>query len=144
MRLWSLHPHYLDRQGLLALWRETLLAQKVLQGQTQGYRFHPQLQRFRAQPDPVAAIGCYLVDVLEEAERRGYRFDRSKIATTREVPLLEVTTGQLRFEHEHLLRKLWARDPARASEHERIEIPRAHPLFRVVPGPIAPWERAPA
>jgi hypothetical protein len=56
MRLWSLHPCYLDRQGLLALWREALLAQKMLQGQTRGYRFHPQLERFRAQSDPSAAI----------------------------------------------------------------------------------------
>jgi len=30
MRLWTIHPKYLDRQGLLALWREALLAQKVL------------------------------------------------------------------------------------------------------------------
>jgi len=30
MRLWSIHPKYLDRQGLLAVWRESLLAQSVL------------------------------------------------------------------------------------------------------------------
>jgi len=30
MRLWSLHPRYLDAKGLVALWREGLLAQKVL------------------------------------------------------------------------------------------------------------------
>lgn len=32
MRLWSLHPSYLDAVGLVALWREGLLARKVLQG----------------------------------------------------------------------------------------------------------------
>ena len=141
MRLWSLHPRYLDRLGLLALWREALLAQKVLQGRTRGYRFHPQLQRFRTHPNPAAAIACYLAGVLEEAERRGYRFDRSKVGTVREVPVLEVTTGQLRFEHEHLLKKLRVRDPVRAAEQERLELPRAHPLFRIIPGPIAAWER---
>lgn len=26
MRLWSLHPKHLDPQGLVALWREVLLA----------------------------------------------------------------------------------------------------------------------
>ncbi|MGP9584395.1 pyrimidine dimer DNA glycosylase/endonuclease V, partial [Micrococcaceae sp. AOP34-BR2-30] len=30
MRLWSLHPEVLDRQGLIAGWREALLAQAVL------------------------------------------------------------------------------------------------------------------
>lgn len=37
MRIWSLHPSYLDAKGLVALWRETLLAQKVLLGATVGY-----------------------------------------------------------------------------------------------------------
>jgi hypothetical protein len=32
MRLWSLHPEYLDANGLVALWREALLAQAFLQG----------------------------------------------------------------------------------------------------------------
>ena len=41
MRLWSLHPAHLDRQGLIACWREALLAQKVLAGLTTGYRSHP-------------------------------------------------------------------------------------------------------
>lgn len=43
MRLWSLHPQYLDAKGLVALWREGLLAQAVLAGQTRGYKRHPQL-----------------------------------------------------------------------------------------------------
>lgn len=43
MRLWSLHPSLLDRAALIAGWREALLAQKVLRGQTTGYRHHPQL-----------------------------------------------------------------------------------------------------
>jgi hypothetical protein len=43
MRLWSLHPQYLDPQGLVALWREALLAQAVLRGKTRGYKHHPQL-----------------------------------------------------------------------------------------------------
>lgn len=37
MRLWSIHPRYLDTKGLVALWRETLLlAQAVLFGNTKG------------------------------------------------------------------------------------------------------------
>ncbi|WP_245747334.1 pyrimidine dimer DNA glycosylase/endonuclease V [Frateuria terrea] len=47
MHLWTPHPKHLDRQGLLALWREGLLARAVLRGQTRGYRQHPPLERFR-------------------------------------------------------------------------------------------------
>ena len=60
MRIWSVHPRYLDRQGLLACWRESLLAQAVLADATKGYQHHPQLERFREQPDPLVAIGAYL------------------------------------------------------------------------------------
>ena len=47
MRLWSVHPKYLDSKGLVALWREALLAKQVLEGGTKGYRNHPQLDRFK-------------------------------------------------------------------------------------------------
>jgi hypothetical protein len=43
MRLWSLHPQYLDPAGLVAVWREGLLARAVFAGQTTGYKHHPQL-----------------------------------------------------------------------------------------------------
>lgn len=76
MRFWSIHPEYLDSKGLAALWREALLAQNVL-GNTKGYLNHPQLIRFRQQPDPLRSIGNYLHSVFLEAERRGYKFDHS-------------------------------------------------------------------
>ncbi len=113
MRLWSLHPSALDRMGLLALWREGLLAQKVLLGQTKGYRFHPQLKRFQSTKDPVAAIGTYLSVVADEADARGYRFDVSKIAKKRRPIFIPVTTGQMEFERQHLKNKLRIRDRAR-------------------------------
>lgn len=50
MRIWSVHPSLLDAKGLVACWRETLLAQKVLQGLTKGYKNHPQLDRFSNPP----------------------------------------------------------------------------------------------
>ena len=70
MRLWSLHPRYLDSKGLVALWREALLAKAVLSGRTRGYRQHPQLARFRAHPEARAAINAYLAAVHEEATGR--------------------------------------------------------------------------
>jgi hypothetical protein len=141
MRLWSLHPKYLDRLGLVALWREALLARKVLAGETRGYRHHPQLNRFRAHPDPLDAIAAYLVAVADEAENRAYHFDRSKIGRAPKGLALEVTSDQLQFEWAHLLEKLRGRAPELAHRHAAIPRPVAHPLFRVVPGPIAEWER---
>lgn len=79
MRLWSIHPKYLDSKGLVALWREDLFAQAVLFGHTKGYKKHPQLIRFKNTSDQSAAIASYLRSVVEEADNRGYSFDRSKI-----------------------------------------------------------------
>ena len=70
MRLWSIHPKYLDRQGLIALWREALLAQAVLSGKTRGYRNHPQLERFRNHPAPLSAISLYLDGLLKGEEEK--------------------------------------------------------------------------
>ena len=80
MRLWTVHPRYLDAKGLVAAWREALLAQKVLAGGTKGYRYHPQLIRFQVQRDPRAALAAFLTGLAEEAQRRGYRFDAGKIS----------------------------------------------------------------
>ena len=141
MRLWSLHPKYLDPKGLVALWREALLAQAVLGGETKGYRNHPQLQRFRAQSSPRACIAEYLRVVHVESLDRGYRFDESKIVHRDTSVRIDVTRGQLDFEWHHLLAKLEVRAPARREECLQAGAPSPHPLFRVVPGAIEEWER---
>lgn len=141
MRLWTLHPRYLDRQGLLALWREALLARAVLRGQTRGYRQHPQLLRFRGHPAPRSAISAYLATVHDEATARGYAFDRAKVGRVREVEPIAVGSGQVEYEWAHLLAKLAVRNPALLPERATIATPDCHPLFRTVPGPVAPWER---
>ena len=141
MRLWSLHPSYLDARGLVALWREGLLARKVLLGQTQGYRRHPQLIRFQAQPDPLQAIDGYLWAVHEESALRRYRFDAGKLGPKPRGLRLTVTEGQLRHELEHLARKLKQRDPDRYRQIALVTTPRPHPLFRVVPGEVEAWEK---
>ena len=140
MRLWSLHPAHLDRQGLTALWREGLLARAVLAGRTRGYRNHPQLERFRAQPDPLAALDAYLSAVVDEAEARGYRYDRTKLGPAAAVPAIAVTTGQLDFEWQHLLAKLARRSPEWHSAQEAYGA-RCHPCLAIEPGPVAGWER---
>ncbi|WP_129788621.1 pyrimidine dimer DNA glycosylase/endonuclease V [Promicromonospora panici] len=147
MRLWSLNPALLDRQGLTACWREGLLAQAVLLGRTQGYTAHPQLDRFREHPQPVTAISAYLHGVRDEATRRGYRFDERRISQPldgqiRDIARIVVTTGQLDREWQHLLHKLAARSPVHRALIVSAEPPTPHPLFVVVPGPVASWERA--
>ncbi len=139
MRLWSLHPALLDRQGLTAAWREALLAQAVLAGNTKGYRTHPQLERFRGHAEPLAAIGAFLDALQQEATVRGYRYDASKILVRSEVSAIEVTDGQLELELAHLRAKLSVRSPERLALAASA---RPHPLFTVVSGPSASWERA--
>lgn len=141
MRLWSLHPKYLDPQGLVALWREALLAQAVLCGETRGYRSHPQLERFKNQPDPLAAISQYLKGIHAEAKTRGYAFDESKIKWAGKTVSLAVTTGQIAYEWSHLLAKLQMRNPALHLKWRETAIPEAHAIFTVYAGGIEPWER---
>ena len=141
MRLWSLHSRYLDSKGLVALWREALLAQAVLRGETRGYQNHPQLDRFKNSSAPLAAISLYLKAIHAEAEMRGYTFDKSKIKPARKAVILTVTSGQMAYEWAHLLRKLEARSPALYRRWLAIEVQDAHPLFKVQAGDVEPWER---
>ncbi|HEY5592787.1 MAG TPA: pyrimidine dimer DNA glycosylase/endonuclease V [Paludibacter sp.] len=106
MRIWSLHPKYLDSKGLVALWRETLLAKHVLEGKTKGYKNHPQLNRFKKAKYPLDLINHYLSEVYHEAINRNFNFDKQKINWRFRKFKMPVTTGQLKYEVEHLLSKL--------------------------------------
>src|SRR5690349_20607821 len=142
MRLWTLHPRHLDAAGLVALWREALLAQAVLLGRTRGYTRHPQLQRFQAAADPAASIAAYLRAVADEATTRGYAFDASRIvASEGAAPRIAETKGQLLYEWEHLGRKLQLRSPVWYRDRVAGVQPSAHPLFRLVAGKVRDWER---
>jgi hypothetical protein len=143
MRLWTLHPRYLDAQGLVALWREGLLARAVLDGQTRGYRHHPQLLRFQAQAEPRVAIDRFLRAVHAESIERGYRFDATKLDPARAggEPRINATDGQLAYEWRHLLGKLQLRSPALFARWQGLRAPEAHPMFEIVEGPVEPWER---
>ena len=141
MRLWSLHPELLDQKGLVAVWREGLLAQAVLSGKTRGYRHHPQLIRFQQKIDPLSHIGAYLFAIQKEANRRGYRFDVKKITYPEKIlNSIPVTTGQLQYELQHLYQKLQHRDPDWLESKKQFTL-LAHPLFQIVAGPIATWEK---
>ena len=162
MRIWSLHPCLLDRRALVACWRETLLAQKVLRGLTRGYTNHSQLIRFRAHPQPLEAVAAYLSGLADDADARGYSFNRALIGAGESVgkncadkvenpyasvARIPVPLGQLEYELAFLRHKVAGRDPEweqRLSERlaARGELAaRAHLLFEVVPGAIEPWEK---
>jgi hypothetical protein len=140
VRIWSLHPEYLDAKGLVALWREALLARAVLEGKTRGYAHHPQLSRFKSSPYPLGCLSAYLQAVYEEASRRGYSFDRNKLMAHNENQRLPVTQGQLGYEFAHLMGKLALRDPERHARLKGLNRINPHPLFYVVDGPVAEWE----
>ncbi len=140
MRIWSIHPEHLDAKGLVALWRESLLAKHVLEGHTKGYQNHPQLLRFKKVINPLNCINQYLSSVYHEAVKRGYNFDKNKINWDYNPARLTVTIGQIEFERKHLLNKLFVRDKNKYHEvNSQVEL-KAHPLFRIIDGEIEDWE----
>ena len=141
MRLWTIHPQYLDAKGLVALWREALLARAVLRGQTRGYLHHPQLERYRAHAFPRRAISAYLAAIHAEATARGYAFDGSKIGPVRSLDPIAASTGQISYEWRHLMAKLAVRNRVLRRQWRAVRVPLCHPLFTPVPGLIEQWER---
>ncbi len=140
MRIWTIHPKYLDAKGLVALWRETLLARKVLEGETTGYKNHPQLNRFKQSKRPLFVINQYLAEIYFESVRRNYNFDKQKINWSFKKSKLQVTTGQVNFEVTHLLNKLKTRDPKKYQELRSSSSHELHPLFTLINGSIENWE----
>lgn len=142
MRLWSIHPKYLDSKGLVALWREGLLAQNVLLGKTKGYKSHPQLMRFKEQDDPIQSMSNFLHIVCDDADSRGYKFQRVKIIKKYipELSNMYVTIGQLDYEWRHFLNKLAVRDSKKFKQIHEIKNIDPNPLFYVVKGQVEKWE----
>ncbi len=140
MRIWSLHPNHLDAKGLVALWRETLLAKHVLEGKTKGYKNHPQLDRFKTVISPLDTINCYLAVVYDESINRGYHFDKGKIDWRFKTSRMSVTEGQFEYEKLHLLRKLKQRERKKYKELIRLEKLKPHPLFKIKKGAVENWE----
>ncbi len=143
MRLWSIHPSMLDVKGLVAAWREGLLAQKVLLGETKGYRYHSQLIRFKESASPLHSIGKYLWVIYEEATYRKYRFDGEKIIhpptpVTKEIL---VTSNQIKYEYELIKFKLEKRDITKLEEIVSLKTVPIHPLFTETKGDIEIWEK---
>jgi hypothetical protein len=146
MRLWSIHPKYLDSKGLVALWREGLLAKKVLEGKTKGYKNHPQLERFKNFKNPILAINSYLFCVLKEAKQRNYKFNQKKLKTNEKIlyKKIPVTECQIKFEFHHLLSKLKKRNKKHyrfLSKLKKGGKILTNPIFYQVKGKKEKWEK---
>lgn len=141
MRIWPLHPKYLDSKGLVALWRETLLAKHVLEGKTKGYKNHPQLNRFKAMKNPIEVLNQYVSEVYFEASRRNYNFDKQNINWNFKKNKMNVTIGQLTFEVTQLLNKLHYRDINKYEEIKTKLTFETHPLFKQIDGTVENWEK---
>lgn len=143
MRLWSVHPKYLDQKGLVACWREALGAKAALEGRVKGYSKHPQLDRFKECENPVAQINAYLYFLLQNALERKYKFDSSKIdfIQVNLAKKMNVTKGQVKYEREHLMNKLQERDFPKFRRLKSIEEFELHPLFTLISGGIESWEK---
>jgi hypothetical protein len=139
MRLWSIHPKYLDSKGLTALWREALLAKRVLKGETEKYKNHPQLNRFKGKP--ISFINSYLRYIYEESCRRGYCFDKRKIAKPFAKQKIKVNSEQIKYEFNHLKRKLKIRNKEKYKELLKVKKIKENPLFTVRKGRIEDWEK---
>lgn len=141
MRLWTIHPKYLDVKGLCGLWREGIMARNALLGIKKGYQNHPQLERFRKQDDPILFIDTYLLNVYKESKIRNFNFNREKFGSNFTDSKIEVTEGQINYEFKHIKRKLKVRDINRYNKLKKIKFPDVNPIFKVVKGDIEPWER---
>ncbi len=141
MRLWSIHSKYLDSKGLVANWREGLLAKKVLQNRTKGYKQHPQLLRFKRHKNTITLINTYLYYIYLESLKRGYKFDLDKVGETNIKLKIHVNDKQIEYEFKHLMEKLKARDFKKYEELTKCSKIETNPLFLVKKGGVEEWER---
>ncbi len=163
MRLWSIHPQYLDRQGLIACWREGLGAVKALEawcrGKACGYQNHPQLLRFKEAVRPVELLVVYMQEIRLEGVARGYKLDeerlylalgREETVTVADIsPQIPVTAGQITYEAGYLLpTKMQQRKSG--IEQQRYELlaedfrkqkVKLSPVFSVIDGSVEDWEK---
>ena len=143
MRLWTISFKYLDAKGLVALWREALLAKNVLAGLTKGYKNHPQLDRFYAHENAQAAINAYLAEVYAQAFARGYKFDAAKVGEFdwRNLTKIAVSRGQIEYEFAFLQEKLKSRDIKAYERNLSVKNIEIAGVFEEVTGGIEPWEK---
>jgi hypothetical protein len=143
MRLWSIHPKYLDASRLNAQWREALLCKACLEDKTVGYLNHPQYLRVKNHPHPHDFINKFLYSIWEEGFNRGYKYDDTKFAICLDFEPMEVTEDQIEYEFEHLQKKLGEFDEQYVSNEQDFneEGILLNDCFLLIPGPIMNFEK---
>ena len=143
MRLWTINFKYLDTKGLVALWREALLAKNVLEGLTKGYKNHPQLIRFYTHENSIDVINAYLFEVYKEACVRGYKFDVTKVGKfdAENLSKIAVTRGQIKYEFSFLQEKLKQRNLKKYKENLNVKNIEISTIFTEIDGDIELWEK---
>jgi hypothetical protein len=144
MRLWSIHPKYLDKKGLVGLWRESLLAKKVLEGKTKGYKNHPQLIRFKESENKLLYLNHYLYEVYKEGKKRNYKFNFEKINKSlleKRIKKIPITNCQLKYEFNHLKNKLIRRDKKHHNKINLTKSIKSSNIFTIKKGKICHWEK---
>jgi hypothetical protein len=137
MRIWTLNLSVLDRARLLGLWRESLLCAKgikyLMRGEKFPYTSHPQSLMIQSHKQPIRAINTYLYYIYEEACKRGYKFDTTKIDydLVGVDECIKVPIGQVEFEYRHLSKKL----------DKEVTNQGVNGLFEIVEGNIWKYEK---
>lgn len=140
MSLWVVHPKYLDKQGLVSVWREGLRAQKILSGETACSSNQMLVRQFAADPQPMKAIGAYLSFIAAEGARRGYKFGHEKIKCPNfDETAVPLEPKDLVFEMKDLRRRLKARDKDKWRETVKVEKIEPHPGLRGSVMPMSKW-----
>lgn len=111
----------------------------MLKNKTRGCKKHPQLERFKAQKNPAAAINAFLFFVEQEACARKHCFDKSKLERPWQSQKIPVTKGQLGFEFSRLKKKLGKRSPGKYNEIRTQKNPEPNPLFKAIKGGTGSW-----
>lgn len=141
----SISPESLDRQDLVSLWRESLLARKAIEKKNKDYENQPQLRRHKDSFNPLTNINYYLSSVHEEAQKRGYDVDAKKIALLKnKMKDTKVSNGQVNYEFKHILKKLEDRDYGEFSKIKEAGMGsiKTNKTFKVVQGNVESWEKA--
>lgn len=130
MRLWSIHPKYLDKHALIALWREGLLAQKALSGKGLVDEANVQLVRFKKSANPVRAIGSYLSFVASEGAKQGCKLNHERILQPNfEAKFMTTDVAQMELEVEQLKARMKTRNKDKFKLLTDVHKFEANPVF---------------
>lgn len=88
-----------------------------------------------------------MLKIYEEARKRSYCYNKSKIVKAAEkVEPIKITKGQILYEFHILKERVKGRDPKKYKEVLELERkgrrPKSHPLFVVIEGEVEPWEKS--